>query len=197
MICRLRGVLLEKKPPRLVLETGGVAFLMEAPMTAIYDLPEPGESVTVYTVLRFRDDQPELFAFTQPAQQLLFTQLIKVSGIGPRMALAILSGLTVDRFLECMRSGDAAYLTTIPGVGRRTAERLLVELRDRIEDGEFAASGATPAGTAGHPVSDAVSALVALGYNARDAQRQVQASTTTGMDSEALIRAALKRFAKV
>lgn len=171
-------------------------------MTAIYELPELGQEVFLHTVLRFRDEQPELFAFTQLQQRALFMQLIKVNGIGPRMALAILSGMTVASFIKCVHDGDIAYLTTIPGVGKKTAQRLLIEMRDRIDKSGIEGGDDAVAMRSGSPEAEAISALVALGYNAREARLQVQScgggvDGGGDLDSEALIRAALKRFAKI
>ena len=197
MITRLRGLLLVKAPPNLVLEVGGVAFALEAPMTSIYDLPEPEAEVTLHTVLRFRDEQPELFGFTSIEQRQLFMHLIKVNGIGPRMALAILSGMTVTDFAESVRQGNADYLTTIPGIGKKTAQRLLLDMQDIVSTGALdVVSGDDTVQRQDSPESEAVSALVALGYNSREARSRVQAESGQGLSSQELIRAALKRSAR-
>lgn len=196
MITRLRGTLLTKAPPKLVLEVGGVAFALEAPMTSFYDLPEPEAEVTLHTVLRFRDEQPELFGFTSAGQRQLFTSLIKVNGIGPRMALAILSGMTVADFAESVRQGNADYLTTIPGIGKKTAQRLLLDMQDIANTGELDAASEDAEQRQDSPEGEAVSALVALGYNIREARSRVQAESGQGLSSQELIRAALKRSAR-
>lgn len=192
MIGRLHGVVLEKAPPQLLLDVQGVAYEVEAPMTTFYDLPAVGQPFTLYTHLIVREDAHLLFGFSRPAQRHLFRSLIKVNGIGPRVALAILSGLSDEEFLRCLAQEDVARLTQVPGIGRKTAERLLVELRDKVLlDSPFvpADTGAAPAAD---PANEAVSALVALGFKPQEASRAVQAVAHDGADSEHLIREALK-----
>ena len=130
MIGRLRGKLLHKAPPSLLIDVGGVGYELEAPMTTFYDLPPVGETVTLYTHMVVREDAQLLYGFSREAQRRLFRSLLKVSGVGPRVGLAILSGLSVDEFMQCLSKQDVDRLRQAPGVGRKTAERLLIELRD-------------------------------------------------------------------
>ena len=133
MIGRLVGTLVRKQPPELLLDVGGVGYELEAPMTTFYDLPALGQEVTLFTHMVVRDDAHLLFGFTELRQRDLFRALLKVSGVGPRVGLAILSGLTTENLVTCITVGDVAQLTRIPGIGRKTAERLIVDLRDRLE----------------------------------------------------------------
>ncbi len=194
MIGRLRGKLLHKAPPSLLVDVGGVGYELEAPMTTFYDLPPVGETVTLYTHIVVREDAQLLYGFSREAQRRLFRSLLKVSGVGPRVALAILSGLSVDEFMQCISKHDVDRLRQAPGVGRKTAERLLIELRDSalVEPvaGEAAsAEGAPPL----DPSGEAVAALIALGYKANEAHRAVSAVSTAGLSTEEIIRQALKR----
>ncbi len=194
MIGRLRGKLLHKAPPSLLVDVGGVAYELEAPMTTFYDLPPLGETVTLYTHMVVREDAQLLYGFSREAQRRLFRSLLKVSGIGPRVALAILSGLSVDEFMQCISTQDVDRLRQAPGVGRKTAERLLIELRDSalIEPGAgvaLTAGEAPPLDASG----EAVAALIALGYKANEAHRAVSGVSTAGLSTEEIIRQALKR----
>ena len=193
MIGRLVGTLVRKQPPELLLDVDGVGYELEAPMTAFYDLPALGQEVTLFTHMVVRDDAHLLFGFTERRQRDLFRALLKVSGVGPRVGLAILSGLTTENLVTCITVGDVAQLTRIPGIGRKTAERLIVDLRDRLEssgDGE----SSVPGGTA-NPEQDAISGLVALGYRSGDAARAVRESDTHGGSVEEMIRGALQQLA--
>lgn len=192
MIGRLHGVVLEKAPPQLLLDVHGVAYEVEAPMTTFYDLPPVGQAFTLYTHLVVREDAHLLFGFSRPAQRRLFRSLLKVNGIGPRVALAILSGLSDEEFLRCLAQEDVARLTQVPGIGRKTAERLLVELRDKaLLDTPFVPAD-KGASAPSDPTNEAVSALVALGFKPQEASRAVQSVARDGADSEHLIREALK-----
>lgn len=196
MIGQLRGTVLHKEPPALVLDVGGVGYELEAPMTTFYDLPETGQEITLYTHLVVRDDAHLLYGFSQLAQRRLFRALIKVNGIGPRVALAILSGMSQAEFQRCVANDDIARLTQIPGIGRKTAERLLVEMRDKIDLAPGDSPGEPlPAGLPMDPVSEAVSALTALGYKAQEASRLVRAVPSDGLSTEDIIRQALKSMA--
>ena len=193
MIGRLVGTLVRKQPPELLLDVDGVGYELEAPMTAFYDLPALGQEVTLFTHLVVRDDAHLLFGFTERRQRDLFRALLKVSGVGPRVGLAILSGLTAENLVSCITVGDVAQLTRIPGIGRKTAERLIVDLRDRLEssvDGESPVAGGTA-----NPEQDAISGLVALGYRSGDAARAVRESDTHGGSVEEMIRGALQQLA--
>ena len=195
MIGRLRGVVAEKRPPFLLLEVGGVGYELEAPMSTFYRLPPVGGEAVLLTHLVVRDDAQQLFGFATAAERDLFRALIRVSGVGAKMALAILSGISAEAFARCVHEGDSAALVRLPGIGRKTAERLIVEMRDRIAPPGEAAEGTggeAPAAAPGDPVADAVSALVALGYRPAEASRMVEAVETDGRSSEEIIRLALQ-----
>ncbi|MFZ1828077.1 MAG: Holliday junction branch migration protein RuvA [Candidatus Competibacteraceae bacterium] len=197
MIGRLRGLLVWKQPPYLMIDAHGVGYELEASLTTFQTLPDTGAEVTLLTHLTVREDAHTLYGFANPAERSLFRHLIRVTGIGPRLALLILSGMSVDLFSRCVRDGDTASLTRLPGVGKKTAERLIIEMRDRI--GELGLHSATVRLSAGQitppeasPVEDAISALVALGYKLPEASRMVQSVDTDGLTSEAIIRSALQ-----
>lgn len=197
MIGRLRGSLAWKQPPYLLIDAHGVGYELEASLTTFQALPELGAEVTLLTHLAVREDAHSLYGFAEAAERNLFRHLIRVSGVGPRLALLILSGMSVERFGRCVREGDAAALIHLPGVGKKTAERLIIELRDRIGHlGHDPTTATLPSGPAGgpdiNPVDDAVSALVALGYKLPEASRMVQSIETKGLSSEAIIRLALQ-----
>jgi len=195
MIGRLRGTLVRKEPPALLVEAGGVGYELEAPMTTFYDLPAAGEPVTLYTHLVVREDAHLLYGFSRESQRRQFRALLKVNGVGPRVALAVLSGLSETELVTCIAREDVARLTQIPGIGRKTAERLIVELRDKIaaEAPLAVAPSAIPAPA--DPSAEAVSALVALGYKPNEASRVVRAVPNTGLSTEEIIRHALKAMA--
>jgi len=197
MIGRLRGVIAAKHPPQLLMDVGGVGYEVEAPMSTFYQLPALGEEVVLHTHLVVRDDAHLLFGFATERERSLFRSLIKVNGVGAKLALTILSGVSADEFVRCVQGGDSLSLTRLPGVGKKTAERLIVEMRDRLDD--FHSGGAAPIVTTGvveaavdDPLRDAVSALIALGYKPAEASRMVAQVETDGQSSEAIIRAALK-----
>ena len=191
MIGQVSGTLVHKQPPQLMVDVRGIAYELEAPMTAFYNLPEVGASVSLYTHLAIRDDAHLLFGFTDRRQRDLFRILLKTSGVGPRVALAILSGLTADDLVACISAGDVAQLMRVPGIGRKTAERLVIELRDRLDN--IGDSGSDLSGAGLTPQQDAISALVALGYRAAEAGRVVRSVDTDGGPTvESLIREALK-----
>jgi len=198
VIGRLQGVLLRKEPPALMLDVGGVGYELEAPMTTFYELPAVGERVTLYTHLVVREDAHLLYGFVREAQRRLFRELLKVNGVGPRVALAVLSGLSDEEFSRCVADEDIARLTKVPGIGRKTAERLVIEIRDKLpKDIPLPASTSTATGPVapGDPVSEAVSALVALGYKPNEASRAVRSASTKGLSAEEIIRQALKGMA--
>ncbi|MFP4132329.1 Holliday junction branch migration protein RuvA [Thiohalospira sp.] len=201
MIGRLAGTLLRKQPPWLLVDVGGVGYEVEAPMSTIYDLPEEGGAVVLHTHLQVRDDAHLLYGFAREGERQLFRALLKVNGVGAKLALAILSGMSLEEFARCVREQDTAALTRLPGIGRKTAERLLIELRDRLETEAGATelpaemAGEAPpeaAATGGDAHAEAVSALIALGYKPPEASRLVTAVDDGESPSEALIRAALK-----
>jgi len=199
----LRGVVLAKHPPQLLLDVSGVGYEIEAPMSTFYDLPAVGEKATLFTHLAIREDAHVLYGFVRDTDRRLFRALLKVSGVGGKMALAILSGMNAGEFAQCIQAGDIPSLTRLPGVGKKTAERLVVEMRDRLEQvpaGDAVTVGGRDVGAAvaESPVNEAVSALVALGYKPADASRMVKAVTANAGEqtSEQLIRAALQAVAK-
>jgi Holliday junction DNA helicase RuvA len=203
MIGRLRGEVAIKQAPFLLLDVNGVGYELEAPLSTFFNLPETGQQVTLYTHLVVREDAHVLYAFATESERALFRSLLKVSGVGAKMALAILSGMSAEEFARCVESEDVSSLVRLPGIGRKTAERLIVEMRDRLaklgdQPGGVSISPATQ--TAGRPQSvksDAVAALVALGYKPLDADRMVKAVAGDEMDSESLIRAALQSTVSV
>ncbi len=197
MIGRLRGKLVEKTPPVLIIDVNGVGYELEAPMSTFYKLPDMGADVILHTHLVVREDAQLLYGFGDKSEKTVFRSLLKVNGVGPKVALAILSSLSVSDIIETVQTEDVARLTQVPGIGKKTAQRLLVELRDRIsaDDIDAASFRASAPGAATAPASaagDAVSALIALGYRANDASRAVRAVAEEGDASEELIRKALK-----
>ncbi len=193
MIGRLRGVLLEKRAPWLLLDVHGVGYELEAPMTTFYELPELGQQVELFTHLVVREDAQLLYGFARESERAVFRLLIRISGVGAKLALSILSGMSADELARCVQAGDTAPLVKLPGIGKKTAERLIVEMRDKLPGsagtGLCAALGRPMPGDA---VSDAVSALVALGYKPQEASRLVGAVDSAGLGSEEIVRAALK-----
>jgi Holliday junction DNA helicase RuvA len=197
----LRGVLRDKQPPSLMIEVQGVGYEVEAPMTTFYDLPAVGETVTLFTHLAVREDAHTLYGFSKQSDRKLFRALIKVNGVGAKLALTILSGMDATLFAHCVQAGDTASLVKLPGVGKKTAERLVVEMRDRLADWEVPAVGApgsaaAPRPDVANPVEEAVSALVALGYKPQEASRMVRAIDSSDLSTEDIIRAALQATVK-
>jgi Holliday junction DNA helicase RuvA len=193
MIGSLRGRIASKSPPQLTVEVGGLGYEVEAPMSTFFHLPAIGQEVHLLTHLVVREDAQVLYAFGSQEERRLFRSLIKVSGVGPKIALALLSGISVAAFAECVQREDVAALTRIPGVGRKTAERLIVEMRDRLS--QTADSATTPA-ISGSPESEAYGALVALGYKPAEATRLLNAVGTGTHSTEELIRRALQGAAR-
>jgi holliday junction DNA helicase RuvA len=198
MIGRIRGVLIEKRPPRVMVDCHGVGYEIEASMTTIWALPDVNHEVTLHTQLIVREDAHLLFGFATLAERQMFQSLLKVNGVGAKMALTILSGMQADEFAVCIQRGDTARLTGLPGIGKKTAERLIVEMRDRVADwAELDSSMAVPRiGTTPDAVADAVSGLIALGYKPHEASKLVHALDSADKSSEALIREALRGIAK-
>ena len=197
MIGFLQGVLAARHPPVLVLDVGGVGYEIEAPMSTFYELPEVGDTVRLVTHLVVREDAHILYGFASEAERSLFRGLIKVSGVGPRIALAILSGISVEGFARCVRSEDSASLVKVPGIGKKTAERLIVEMRDRLGTG--VRTGGSPAAAvrgAAAAEDEAYGALVALGYRPPEAVKMLAKVDADGMSSEEIIRAALQAAAR-
>lgn len=195
---------MSKQPPGLMVDVGGVGYELEAPLSTFYDLPAVGESVTVLTHHVVREDSQLLFAFARESERRLFRALLKVSGVGAKMALAVLSGMSADDFARCIETDDVTALTRLPGIGKKTAERLIVEMRDRLSDTDLrdalpAAGGQAPAADgdgAADPVADATSALVALGYRQAEAMKMIRALDTTNLGTEDIIRRALQSAAR-
>jgi Holliday junction DNA helicase RuvA len=202
MIGRLSGVLLEKQAPNLLIDVAGVAYEVQAPMSTFYQLPEVNTPVVLHTHLVTREDAQLLFGFFSKQERALFRSLIKVNGVGPKLAITILSGIEPVGFVRCISDNDTATLVRLPGVGKKTAERLIVEMRDRLSDwaeGELSMDN-LPHQTAEFTqlnesaVSDAVSALIALGFKANDANKAVNKITDKNtLTSEELIKQALQR----
>ncbi|TPV61707.1 Holliday junction branch migration protein RuvA [Aestuariibacter sp. GS-14] len=206
MIGRIHGVLLEKTPPEVLIDVAGVGYELHLPMTSFYKLPKVGESCTLFTHFVVREDAQLLFGFADKLERGLFRELIKANGVGPKLGLAILSGMSAPQFLSAVQKEDVSSLTSLPGIGKKTAERLVVELRDRLA--KFSQTLPSPDSfTLGQdpdavdtdtfvPVNDvkeeAVSALVALGYKPPQASKMVNSVFADGMSSESLIRQALK-----
>ena len=198
MIGRLRGTLAEKQPPHLVIDVNGVGYELEVPMTTLYRLPAVGEPLTLHTHLVVREDAQLLYGFYEKRDRELFRELIRLNGDGPQLALALMSGLEVDELVRCVQAQDTSALMKVPGVGKKTAERLLVELKDRFKAWETLPGMSTLViePSAGPAVSsaenDAVSALISLGYKPQEASRAVAGIKEDGLSSEDLIRRALK-----
>ncbi len=199
MIGRLRGVLIEKQAPEIVIDVQGVGYEVLVPMTTLYNLPALGEEVALYTQFIVREDAQQLFGFSDVRARRLFRDLIKVNGVGPKMALAIMSGIDSDEFVRCVQDGNTAALVRLPGVGKKTAERLVIEMRDRLKDwapelGGLSMPTTQALGRAN--IAEAEAALVALGYKPQEASKAISALKLDEASSEELIRAALKNMIK-
>jgi Holliday junction DNA helicase RuvA len=201
VIGRLRGTLAEKQPPHLILDVNGLGYELEVPMTTLYRLPSVGEPLTLHTHLVVREDAQLLYGFFGKRERDFFRELIRLNGVGPKLALALMSSLEVDELVRCVQSQDTSALTKVPGVGKKTAERLLVELKDRFKAWEtvpamFALVPNQPGGPDTTPVAtaenDAVSALISLGYKPQEASKAISAIKEKGLSSEDMIRRALK-----
>jgi holliday junction DNA helicase RuvA len=192
MIGFLRGKLVNKAPPWLQLDVGGVGYEIEAPMTTFYNLPVIGEEIKLHTHLVVREDAHILFGFHTEADRQMFRTLIKINGVGPKLALTILSGQSADEFYRSINSGDIQALVKLPGVGKKTAERLVIELRDKLTDSHTSGSTQTALPAMANPSQEAISALCSLGYKPQDAAKMVQAVGTEGKSCEDIIRQALQ-----
>jgi Holliday junction DNA helicase RuvA len=207
MIGNIRGTLLEKQPPEILIEAGGVGYEVQVPMTSFYELPEIGQEANLVIHFVVREDAQLLFGFANKKERAVFRELIKASGVGPKLALAILSGMNAEQFMQCVSREDVTALTKLPGVGKKTAERLVIEMRDRLsklakDQGYAETVHLTP----DLPVEntfvqrtdakeEALSALLALGYKGPQASKVIQAVFNDGMSSEQLIREALRAMA--
>ena len=192
MIGRITGTLLEKNPPQVLVDCRGVGYEVDVPMSTLYNLPATGETITLYTHLVVREDAHLLFGFGSQQERRVFRQMLKISGVGPKLALSVLSGLSIGDLALAVASQEAGRLTKIPGVGKKTAERLLLELRDKL-DAAALGQGATAAKTS--TSSDVLNALVALGYTDREAS-QVVKQLPEGLSVTEAIRQALKTLSK-
>lgn len=201
MIGRLQGVLLEKQPPEILLDVQGVGYELLLPMTSFYNLPEIGQETTLFTHLVVREDAHLLFGFAQKTDRTLFRELIKTNGVGPKLALAILSAMSVEQFVYAIEREELSKLTKIPGVGKKTAERLLVELKGKfkgVKQSDFFVESShiptepSPLSVQENAIDEAVAALIALGYKPTDAEKMVKRVGKAELTSEQLIREALK-----
>jgi Holliday junction DNA helicase RuvA len=202
VIGRLRGILIEKQPPELLIEVSGVGYEVQMPMSCFYELPNVGEESIIYTHFVVREDAQLLYGFNTVKERTLFSEVIKANGVGPKLGLGILSGMTAGQFVSCVEREDISTLVKLPGVGKKTAERLVVEMKDRLK-GWGAGDLFTPA-TDAAPIDEApeadnqnaddqaVSALLALGYKPQIASKVVSQIAKSGMTSEEIIREALK-----
>lgn len=204
MIGRLRGTLLEKQPPEVLIEVSGVGYEVQLPMSSFYALPDAGQEAIIYTHFVVREDAQLLYGFADKHERAMFRELVKVNGVGPKLALAILSGMSANQFVQCIHNDAVSTLVKLPGVGKKTAERLVVEMKDRLKkwtgadlltpesdkmvfDNEFTNSAAN-----NNAKDEAISALVSLGYKPVLAEKVIQQVYQEGMDCEALIRSSLK-----
>ena len=200
MIGFLRGRLAAKQPPQLLVDVGGVGYELEAPMSTFYGLPAVGGEVSLFTHLVVREDAHILFAFGSERERRLFRELLKVSNVGPKLALALLSGMNVESFIACIEAQDVDTLVRIPGVGRKTAERLVVEMRDRIKGfgqlpGVVAAASGTHVEHASGPQGEAFAALISLGYKPPEVMRLLKSVDASVQTTEEIIRRALQAAA--
>ena len=194
MIGRLRGILLQKQPPHLLVDVQGVAYEVDAPMSTFYDLPEVGKEVVLHTHLAIKEDAHSLYGFGSESDRALFRTLLKITGVGAKLALAVLSGASVAEFTRLIQTADVVSLTRIPGVGKKTAERMIVELKDKL--GSFSGAGVitqrTGAAVAADPLTEATVALASLGYKPIEVQALLKKVDATGLSAEELIRCALQ-----
>jgi Holliday junction DNA helicase RuvA len=193
MIARLAGTLIHKQPPLMVIDVAGVGYEVEAPVSVFYDLPELGSPVVILTHLSVKEDSHTLYGFASEAERTLFRQLLKISGIGAKLALTILSGASGEELARYVAERDTASLTRLPGIGKKTAERIIIELRDKLDDLPISTvkpSGDAPA-LAADAISEAVEALNALGYKPQEANRMVRSVAKPDMSVEEIIRHAL------
>ncbi len=193
MIGSLRGRLAHKQPPQVVLECGGVGYEIETPMSTYLELPETGSEVFLYTHLVVREDAQSLFGFATEEEKVLFRSLLKVSGVGAKMGLAILSGMTVGDFHRCVEYENSAMLVKIPGVGKKTAERLIIDMRDRIDRSSTEAGASKTGPTRSGPKNEAFDALISLGYRANEINRLLGRLDIAEKSAEDIIRLALRQ----
>lgn len=201
MIGRLRGIIFEKQPPQVLIEVSGIGYEVHMPMTCFYELPELHHEVTIFTHFAVREDAQLLYGFNSKQERALFRQLIKVNSVGPKLALAILSGMSAQQFVTAVEHGEIATLVKLPGVGKKTAERLMVEMKDCFKkrhhdlfsnDSDFTLRNENLAPAANDAENEAVSALISLGYKPQEASRMISKLGLVGADCETLIREALR-----
>ncbi len=194
MIGRLQGKILDKQPPAILIDVQGVGYELEASMTTFYNLPECGENIILHTHLVVREDAQLLYGFHSLSERQMFRSLIKISGVGPKLALTILSGMSAEDFSRCIMDEDSKALTKLPGVGKKTAERLVIELKDRLQKDDSIKLPGMPEKIErqANPVNDAVSALISLGYKAQQASQMVRDLEVEDKSTEDIIRAALQ-----
>jgi Holliday junction DNA helicase RuvA len=204
MIGRLRGVLLEKQPPEVLLDVSGVGYEIQLPMSSFYSLPELGQEAIIHIHFVVREDAQLLYGFADKHERAMFRELIKVNGVGPKLALAILSGMSANQFVQCIHNDAVSTLVKLPGVGKKTAERLVVEMKDRLKNwtgGDLLTPHSDKMALenelgntfiSGNAKDEAISALVALGYKPALAEKSIKQVYQEGMDCEALIRSSLK-----
>lgn len=198
MIGQIRGIILEKQAPQLLVDVQGIGYELDAPMSTIYQLPDVGQEVTLFTHFVVREDAHHLYGFYTRDERLLFRTLLKVNGVGPRLALTILSSTTPEEFVHCVLNNDSGSLVRLPGIGKKTAERLIIEMRDKLSGwGGVPAEGATLIKSENNNIrhqtlQDAISALITLGYKHQEANRMVTKIDDGAATSEELIRRALR-----
>ena len=201
MIGRIKGRLAEKTPPDILIDVNGVGYELQVPMNTFYRLPELNEEVLLHTHFVVREDAQLLYGFYDVRERSLFRELIKINGVGPKLGLAILSGIESNEFVRVVRNNDVNALVCLPGIGKKTAERLIIEMRDKLKDWQSDTSDDSELNSAGpfgtnQAIGEAESALVALGYKPKEAERAVKSVASEGMSNQDLIRNALKVMAK-
>lgn len=192
MIGFIRGILIAKAPPQLLIEVQGIGYEMEAPMTTFYELPTIGQEIKLHTHLVVREDAHILFAFATQADRTLFRTLIKINGVGPKLALVILSGQNAEEFHRCIHHNDIQALVRLPGVGKKTAERLVIEMSDRLPVTTDTLDANQNTSAINNPKQEAISALCALGYKPQDAHKMVQNIAHQDKNCEHIIKLALQ-----
>jgi holliday junction DNA helicase RuvA len=201
MIGRIKGVLIEKSPPDITVDVQGIGYELQVPMNTFYRLPDVDHPVSLYTHFVVREDAQLLYGFYEARERELFRAVIKINGVGPKLGLSILSGIETNDFVRVVHNNDVAALTKVPGIGKKTAERLVIEMRDKLKDWPVATDGNMPAGSdnvvlrKNHASDEAISALLALGYKPKDAESAIKAVASDDLTSQDMIRRALKTMA--
>jgi len=201
MIGRIKGVLIEKSPPDICVDVQGIGYELQVPMNTFYRLPDIDHPVNLYTHFVVREDAQLLYGFYEPRERELFRAVIKINGVGPKLGLAILSGIEASDFVRIVLNSDVAALTKVPGIGKKTAERLVIEMRDKLKDWPMATEDGLQVETGSlmpghnHATDEAISALLALGYKPKDAESAIKAVASDELSSQDMIRRALKSMA--